>query len=315
MDLGAIAEYFDWTNFDAFSFDLLPAGEFRAGVDPWALPAWHWDTAAFSGRIDLTDRFLSNFNKPLRRRMLFTRPDVVLPSSGTFRDPATGQVYLLGQSRQDSLGGTAYNMLTVCHLVSGLSAGLGKVTSKVVQGAGDDLGWLVDTEVDTYYGDLELRSSGEESSTKGIHVGSHFLTLPGFANLEKYDFFHLNGKSYKVDEPYFDSGFMTARVTEVGDDRLDFTIEWDSGGSYDYDLGTATHSVVSRNVSGIVSSRFDRREDYDKDSTDYLEVFIFQEHVGFDPKPGMRLTLEGRTFDIVWVQEDRRERQWKLRCS
>lgn len=286
-----------------------------------------WDEAtktfvpgAFVGRIEIADRFLSNFNKPLRRRMLFTAPDVVFPASRTFRHQGTGDVYLVGQSRQDATagGGNPHIMLTVCHLVTeepNGSSGLATLYRKAPVGPGTDPGWLVETVLGQAYMDIEFRTSASEPETHEIRVQNFFGFLPRHIQCEPWDFVELQGKRYRVVDAFADSGLSGLRVDEELDNRLDFTLTHRGQRTYnrvthEYDVTEATY-----NVTGVLI-REHEFPTWSSESEDYLDVVIDKAHIGFQPVPDvMSLEFQGRPRVIKHVTLQTGEKQYRLRCA
>lgn len=271
---------------------------------------------AFVARIDLTDRFLSNFNKPLRRRMLFSRPGTVFPASGTFRHPGTGDVYLIGQSRQDALGGVPHVQLNVCHLVTeGSSSGLATLYRKAPIGPADDPGWLVDTMVTRCYMDLEFRTSANEADAFEVKVSNFTAHLPENVTCEPWDFLDLHGKRYRVIDVFSDSGFSAARADLEADPRSDFILHTKGPRTYN----RATHELESEgrsyNVTGVLANYQDFSA-WSTESAPYVDVVIEESHIGVRPVPdSMTLELEGRTRVIKQVSSQPGERQYRLRCE
>lgn len=288
-------------------------------------PMEAWDEAtqsfvpdAFVGRVDLTDRFLSNFNKPLRRRMLYTRHGTQFPPSRTFRHPGTQQVYLLGQTRSDALDGKPYVDLTVCHLVTDEpfgSSGLATIYRKAPTGPADNPGWLVEQELTKAFVDLEFRTSANEAETFEVKVENFFAFLPAHIKCEEWDFLELHGKRYRVVDTFADSGLSGLRVDEELDPRLNFVLHVEGDKAYN----RATHQwdlvTAEFNVTGVLTKYRDFAL-WATDSESYFEVAIDREHIGFRPVPAtMSLEIEGRRRVIRQVSTQPGERQYILRCQ
>lgn len=300
MDLGAIAER--WVNepMEAFNETTLS-----------------FEPAGFEARISLVDRFLSNFNRPLRRRMLHYSPSATLPASSTIRHPDTGDVYLIGQRRDDSDQGTDYHALAVCHLVTdegpGSSAGLAEVVRASPVGPADDPGWLVESTVAHHYTDLEFRSSLNEADLHQTRIESFVLWLPSHADLRKYDFLLLKGRRHRVTDVYPDSGFIMARVDQEDDFRIDTVVHVKEGKVYDQQLMRYVASNASYNVTMLLDAVHDYAS-WVSDSQDHVLLSVEEDHIGFRPQPGMEVEFEGRRRVIRYVHYYRGERQYKLRC-
>ncbi|GEM_PF-4915519 len=283
-----------------------------------------WDEATesfvpgFIGRIDLTDRFLSNFNKPLRRRMLYTEFGTAFPASRTFRHPGTGQVYLLGQTRSDALDGQPYVDLTVCHLATDEpngSAGLATIYRKSPAGPANDPGWLVEQPVAKAFVDLEFRTSANEADTYEVKVENFFAFLPAHIKCEEWDFLELHGKRYRVVDTFPDSGLAGLRVDEEPDHRLDFVLHVDGEKVYNRTTHQWDLTTASFNVTGVLTKYRDFAL-WAEDSESYFEVVIDKAHIGMRPVPStMSLEIEGKRRIIRQVSTQPGERQYILRCQ
>lgn len=286
------------------------------------MEAWDESTetfvpAAFLGRIDLTDRFLSNFNKPLRRRMLFSEPETVFPVSRTFRHPGTKDVYVLGQTRGDAQSGEHYLNLTVCQLVTDTpygSSGLAVITRRAPAGPADNPGWLVPQELGKAFIDLEFRTSANEPDMYETKVENYFAFLPSHWDLQPWDFLELHGIRYRVVDTFADSGFSGLRVDREPDTRIDFVLHTQGARVYD----PATHRYVTTpstyQVTGVML-KYHEFSTWRSDTEDYIDVSIEVDHIGFRPDANtMALEFEGRKRTITQVSTQPGERQYRLRC-
>lgn len=288
--------------------------------DAWDEATQAFVPGAFVGRIEIADRFLSNFNKPLRRRMLFTAPDVVFPASRTFRHSGTGDVYLVGQSRQDATaaGGNPHIMLTVCHLVTeepNGSSGLATIYRKAPAGPSSEPGWLVDAELAKAFMDIEFRTSASEPETFEVRVQNFFGFLPRHIECQPWDFIELQGKRFRVVDAFSDSGLAGLRVDQEEDPRINFVLR--RKGSRTYNRLTHEYGAVDtvHNVTGYLV-REKEFPAWSSDATPYLDVVIERSHIGFQPAPDdMSLVYEGRSRVIRHVSLQAGERQYLLRCE
>lgn len=275
---------------------------------------------SFMARIDLTDRFLSNFNKPTRRRMLFADNLTVFPESRTFRHPGTKDVYLLGTTRQDALGGNPYLGLTILQLVTdvpGGSAGLATLTRKVPTGPPSDPGWLVDTEYAKAYIDTEFLTSTDEVGTTDLRVERYNAYLPITVQPVEWDFVTLHNVKYRVLDTFADSGFFALRIDHEEDFRSNFK------------LGIAGQRVRNKttqewefqemvyNVTGVMESANDVAL-WTKESESVYTVYFENNHLPtpFDTvKKGMWLELDGVRKAVKSVQTQSGERQYQFRVQ
>lgn len=287
------------------------------------LEAWDETTQAFVpdafvGRIDLTDRFLSNFNKPLRRRALFTEFGTQFPESRTIRHPGTKQVYLIGQTRPDALDGNPYLEMTVLHLATeepGGSSGLATIYRKAPAGPSENPGWLVEQEVAKAYMDIEFRTSANEADTYEIKVENYYAFLPRNIQCKPWDYIELQGKRLRVVDTFPDSGLSGLRVDEEPDVRIDFVLK--SKGTRTYNKVTHVYEEIPAEfkVTGVVIKDYEFSA-WSSDAEAYIDVSIESEHIGFRPVPNtMSLVHDGRARVIKQVSTQPGTRQYRLRCE
>lgn len=296
----------------------IAAFKIKESMEAWDPATGQFTPDAFLGRIDLTDRFLSNFNKPLRRRMMFTRHGTKMPDSLTIRHPGTRQVYLVGQTRPDATEGKPYLDLTVLQLVTDDphgSSGLATLYRKQPMGPANDPGWLVETKLGQAFMDLEFRTSANEADTFEIKIENYYAFLPRNIELEPWDYIELHGKRYRVVDTFKDSGFTGLRVDLEPDVRINFYLHVEGSRVYD----KSTHEWVATppvtfNVTGALVKYHDFAA-WTSESESYIDVSIESSHIGFRPVPNtMSLEFSGHKRVIKQVTTQPGERQYRLRC-
>lgn len=274
---------------------------------------------SFRARIDLTDRFLSNFNKPTRRRMLFADNEVVFPASRVFRHPGTKDVYLLGTTRQDARGGNPYLGLTILQLVTdepGGTAGMATITRKVVQGPAEDPGWMVDTLLARSYVDTEFLTSTDEVSTTDLRIERYNAYLPLPVQPQEWDFMELHGIQHRVLDTFADSGFFALRIDHEDDYRSNFKLHV-SGRTMnkvtrEYDLIDRTY-----NVTGVMEKSSEVAL-WTTDSETSKTVYFDKENwpLGVTLATGeLQLELKGVRRAIKSIDTQPGERQFLLRLK
>lgn len=287
------------------------------------MEAWDDDTQqfipdAFMGRIDLSDRFLSNFNKPLRRRMMFSEPGTTLPASRTIRHPGTKDVYLLGQTRGDAIGGNHYLNLTVLHLVTdtpNMSSGLATIYRKAPEGPADDPGWLVERELGKAFIDLEFRTSANEPDMLDTKVENYFCFAAAKWIFQPWDFLELHGHRYRVVDTFADSGLAGTRVDLEPDTRADFVIHTEGERVYDRTTHTWVVSQTAHNVTGVIPN-YNAFSHWTSEAETYIDVVVEVAHIGFRPVAGVTtVELEGLRRVVTHVSSQAGERQYRLRCK
>jgi hypothetical protein len=287
-------------------------------MDAWDPVTETWLPNYFLGRIDLTDRFLSNFNKPTRRRMMFTVPEVSFPPSLTIRHPGTHDVYIIGTTRRDARSGEQYNALTILQLVTDLpggSSGLATITRKVVQGPPENPGWLVDTVFAKSYIDTEFLSSTDEVGTTDLRIERYNAYLPLNVQPQEWDFITLHGVKYRVLDTFADSGFFALRIDHEKDFRSNFVLH--VGGKRV--MNPVTHEYestpTSYNVTGVTENEIEAAL-WASDTNSYRTVYFERDHLpfGIDIRgKDVWLEMNGVKRQVKSVQTQSGERQYVLR--
>lgn len=291
----------------------------KESMEAWDEATESFVPGSFTGRIDLTDRFLSNFNKPTRRRMLFTANETAFPPSLTFRHPGTLDVYLLGIRRQDALEGQPYLALTVCHLVTdepGGSSGLATITRKLPQGPASDPGWLVETTFAKAFLDMEFRTSANEQGTSDLKIENYYAFIPRHIQCEPWDFIELHGRRYRVVDTFADSGFSGLRIDLEEDTRKDFVLHLSGVPTYDQTQHQYSYGDVDYNVTGVMENSNDFAR-WASDASSYIDVYFEAAHVPFpfNIQPGQAwLILDGVKREVKTVSTQSGNKQYKLRC-
>lgn len=170
-------------------------------------------------RVSIVDRFLSNFHKPLQRRMLFTKPSDPLPPTCVMKHQITGQIYLLGQERYDSDGTSEYERLHVIHLVSSESSTYTDVT-KYGKLPDDDESSMVLSPINLgkFHLSLEYQSSRtekfsdyEQSTRMLFYSSTRFLRVAN--ELCEFEY---NNRLWSIKQVFYDSGFAAGVIIDTG---------------------------------------------------------------------------------------------------
>lgn len=184
------------------------------------------------GRLSVVDRFLSNFHKPLQRRMLFTDPKDVLPTSRVIQHCVTKEIYIIGQQRTDSDAVAEYERLNVVHLVSNDSSTFtevrkwGKPAQQALPSSDPNEMILVPTSIGKFFISLEYQSSRTESysdreqSTRMLFYAPD--TMLNDAN-ELCEFFY-NNRWWSIKQVFADSGFTSGTLIDSGQNIEDFRL-------------------------------------------------------------------------------------------
>lgn len=289
-------------------------------MDGWDSQTETWLPGAFLARIDLTDRFLSNFNRPTRMRMLFAEDDVVFPASRVFRHPVTLDVYILGTTRTDTVDGKPTVSLTLCRLatdVPGGTAGYATIHRKVPMGPPNDPGWLVETVFAKSWIDTEFLSSSQEPGTTDLQIERYNAFLPLSVQPQEWDFITLHGVRHRVVDTFADSGLFALRIDHENDYRKNFYLSVQPKRRLD----RATQKYVQDpavvyNVTGMIKGANDFAL-WASDADTYVDVYFEREHLPFAPDVSdgqMWLTIDGVKREVKSVVSQSGNRQFSLRC-
>lgn len=300
MFLGSVAERWAYENVEAF--DEL-TGQF-VPLDMLV-------------RVSLVDRFLSNFNRPLRRRMIHFKMDDQLPESHTLKVVTTGDVYIVGQERADSNETEAYHKMSLAHLVTyegpNGSAGLAEVYRWSPDGPQEDPGWLTKKRIGQHYCDSEFRTSLNEGDLVDERIETFVFFMQKDADVDVHDQVLLNQREYRVTDTFPDSGLLQMRADREANYFVDFVIMVKNGTRYDQEAMKYVAEEKSYNVTGLMASENDYTT-WSSDSDDVVMLSVNESHIGFKPEAGMEVQWEGRKRTIRHVAHYRGERQYKLRC-
>lgn len=276
---------------------------------------------AFKGRLGLTDRFLSIYNRPTRKRQLYLRPDVVLPESMVFRHPSSKDVYILGQERQDARdstnGGETYVKMCMVHLVTpdpNGSSGLAKQLRRVITGPPENPGWLVEQEIAELFIDAEFRTNTTEEGVYDTKIGNFYAWTPITSEVRQWDFFLLHGKRYRTVDSFTDIGMRGLRLDQEGDPRVDVVLTVQERVYDEIELAFVT-TKVPYNVTVTIPENSEVADWADSKSTPQITVIIEFEHVGFKPMPSMTITYQDRSRIVKTVHTQAGEKQYRLTCE
>ncbi|ELA6946661.1 hypothetical protein RBG11_004264 [Vibrio parahaemolyticus] len=271
-----------------------------------------------NGRFSTVDRFLSNFHRPLQRRMLFSDPDVPLPDSWVVRNAVTGEVYLLGQSRYDTDEDQAYTRLTVAHYASSDAADEITIHRKVVDTnrPPTTIGELVDTVVGTVYGTFEHKQTSEQYNADDYFLTKYVVFMPHGTDVEMGDVLtDHNGTQYTVESTYNDSDFKSMTVERKPDQRVTGTY-LQPNASYNYDVTT-----------GVVTKSYDQYlftcelDSYKADkglsgNTYDVEVFVKTPSLPVEIKVGFKIMVGGVYYMVQRIERNfEADYQIRLLCT
>lgn len=291
MDIRQVAKYFDTVVFDSNS----------AGV---------WSLSSFTGQLKLADKFVSIWNRPTRKRMLYTAPGE-LPDASVIRINVTGEVLLVGTTHADLLFNKHTRDVTGCHLPSGIAT-----VSRTVPGASpSDPGWGTPTALPDTYADAELRSVVEDQNREIDNFGHYVMFFPRDYDLQRHDNVTLNGETYHILETYTDSGYLCARSTVRPDERINFV--YTKVGPPVYNPVTQTNTPVLTNYN--VTGKFTMLSSQELGDSDILNktgrVMIHEDFIGVVPAVNDQITIAGQKWRVVEASSDSLIREWYLKVK
>lgn len=269
------------------------------------------------GRMAPVDRFLSNFHKPLQRRMLFTDPAKELPATGVIKSSATGEIFLVGSSRNDVSNDEEFERLSVLHVVSNSSSGLVEYfnydQTAITPLVSDPIN-IGKTSEGNIYVALEYKSAKSSEFGDEAYQGNYLVYSQKTTGFARDGIFTLNGRNYKVTERFIDSDFSCATVIEQDDDMQPITYHEidDATSGYNVTTGALTTNVVDYILPGTVD-----RTMQDVSGGKNFEVYIKLAAPPVAIRAGNNITLaDGSLAEIMSVVQDTNTQgQIKLLCS
>lgn len=270
------------------------------------------------------DRFLSIYNRPVRRRQVSHAPSPVMPEVGVVRNPVDGQIYIVGSERNDTNGSEAIEGLTTLHLIDDTSFSC-EVFRRVrdVGGTDADPGHYIEQSLGTFYFDVELRSVSDERDAEAVYTTNYFA-FTSCRTLQKNDRIQFpDGRSMMVESPYTDAGFYAARLSDIPDTRKDVVItvaiktDPDQGSGFNPYAGTdgtTDTTPASYNVTAWVGYYLSEQI-MGNLAFDDLPVFIDYENIGFEPKTGDLIVIDGVTHSVSRVRSNDKVKQYQCICG
>lgn len=293
MELALAAAHFDRTVIDVYD-----DGNSR------------WLNAEIKGQFKLADDFISIFNRPTRRRMLFLAPDQYekIKTFSLIREATTGFLYLFGEPQHD-IAEIAYRTTLPLHKVANQTT----VTRWATIGPSNDPGILVDSVLTPVYADTELRTLNQEGDTDQSIYNKKFMWLPRTANVIKGDILVFDNVTYKVLSTYFDTGLLSARITTEPDSRETFTYRQRAGDpTFNNGTGVYTENYDNFQISAELETLEEESDDGEITSDTLYTILIEYLAIGFTPNIGDAMILDANDKLIVKVDRVRHLESWKV---
>lgn len=275
MDLFQVSRYFDSTHFLE-----------------WDFVSQTWRNG-FKGQIKRADNFVSIWNRPTRKRMIYAQVTTPIASS-VVKVESTGEIFMLGSSQDDAHLNTGYRKVINAHEVYGPAI----VTRKqptIVSGVRSYAETIV---IENTFGDYELRATDRLSDDKLLGYGEYFLFMPANSVVRDLDTVVLGGIDFYVYETYKDSGFVTCRATSKGDDRLDFDYISVVSNSYNPSTQSVTNVEVSYGSTGRIIPNKDTVDSSSEVSIKSLKIVIREDFISYQPKPNDFVQFRGLRYKV-----------------
>lgn len=290
MDFTQVAAYFNRDNLDHYDFTT-----------------GSWVLGSFPAQVKQSDGFISIWNRPTRKRMLYTAKGVSIPSS-VIRVPSTQEIYMVGHSFGDSHRDTHYRTLTGLHQSAGTALHYRKTPA---ENAGIK-GWAVEVLVKTTFADGELRSVNESQDNRLLNYGNYFLFLPSNTDVRRHDTVLFQGTTHYVLEVYHDSGMVCARSTVEPDARVNFVYQSMGSSSYNPNTQTAGVSYTSYNATGIIKPAEVKDIKSSEVTRNRITVRLLESFISFQPKIGDKVSYLGKVHTVDFVSRDAGLEEWSL---
>lgn len=291
MDIVRAARAFDKQVFDEYNF---------------ATSSWELET--FTAQYKLADVFLSIYNRPGRKRMLYCAPDQI-PTKSVVRVPSTAEIFLVGNVQLDSYANTMYRAVIGLHHAAVGPASVSRMTPSVSAGI---KGWATSTLVRNTFADAEMRSVNERQDEELTNYGHYFLFLPSDENLQRHDTVTIGSKVFYVLETYVDSGIIYARATIRPEERVNFVYTSVTGESHDVATQTTTETTVTYNTTGKVVPLAAEDIPNTEVLSQWIRLMVLDSFISYTPAVNDRVSYGGLRYTVQKVERDSILDEWYL---
>lgn len=265
-----------------------------------------FSTTSFVGRLYPFDRFKTIYSRPTRRETLGVKESVAVPEGGVIRHNQSGDTFIVTDTeRYDVDDDKQYDRAYAIHR----ARYHGKIVRYQTQGAGDDLGPELYTEIGPVWFDTELRADKQEDEAYHAFRGYYYLTYPITLDVRDDDYLVSDsGEWFRVDEKYIDSGFGLGRGEDVEflKETFTYSLYTGTGGGYDPSTGVYTPpTTAARDFSGHV--RIEKHlslVDSVSAHASSLRLYVDENSVGFEFKVGGIITrANGDKFKVDEIRQ------------
>ena len=288
MNFVTLSKHFDRLDFDTYDFGNAT-----------------WDSKTFKGQLKLADKFVTLYNRPTRKRMLYTAKGVELTATVMRVTANPDDVYMVGTGQSDFHENTKYRQVTGTHLASA-PAVVRRLTP--AESGGKSI-WATNETVITTWADIEMRSVDESQERQIDNFGHYFLIMPRDTPLERQDTVEHNSVVYTVLETYLDAGFLMARVTNLPEERKNFV--------YSQKLAQVYNIATQRNettyevyqCTAKVTPTLSESTAFN-DEKEMIRVMFHDRFISFEPKIQDQITFNGFKYEVARVQRNSILSEW-----
>lgn len=178
-------------------------------------PILGWNGSRFvptvaKGTLDPYDRFVSEREFGLKRRMLLVNPDTPIPPLyNIIRVGVNGPVYLKGWLNQDIQTGADYSLIYLLHTANEIGQLIQLTRSPKASGMAFT---TIDTSLGNWYCNSERVTYTNSQQFSEVRVTDATITLPRDCPVTAEHEFVLGNKRYVIQEVYHTAGFVQARA-------------------------------------------------------------------------------------------------------
>lgn len=293
MDLATITGRFDTTSFDVYNSDDEV-----------------WDAIIY-GQIHTADEFITAWNRMSVRRTLSVTPDNELPDGQyTIRECDTEDVFIVGQRSRNYHNGSHYKTTYV------IQAATKQVTvlNPAPGGPSNDPGFILNTDLGTFYGDIEFVSQAELEGAPEEKYAQSLIMLTADATAQRGMLLQIDSQDYDVENVYIDAGFLFCRVTDRPLNYINVQYTDKTLPVYDPATGEMTSTDVVYDVTAELHSIQYRDIPEEDIKTGDMMLSIRETWIGIDPKIHDTILYDGDDYTIQELRRDSRTLKWMLKC-
>ena len=208
-----------------------------------------------------------------------------------------------------------YDRIIRAHKLSPPSGGPAQFYPVRTTGTGDNLGLVQIGPAQNGWADTELRSTNKPDGTEEVSIGEYFVTYSRNFSVQDGDFIYVQDRYFRIIEGFPDSGFMSSRASQESPKFETLVFDWPAVTPSVYDPVTGTFTAATngtRLVSGLIGERKRVGDTREHALQSTLKVFIYAQHIGFDPWIGQQVTHDGTVYHVQSVTKQLEDRQWVL---